>query len=254
MAAVKGVLLDLGGVVYVGTKPLAGAIDAIARLRKAKLPLRFVTNTTRTPRGKLLAELKRMGLAVAADELFTPARAAREIIEQERYRPLLLVHPALKADFAGLARGVREAVVVGDAGSGFTYAALNAAFRALGRGAAFLALANNRSFRDADGELSLDAGPFVAALGYASKREPTVLGKPAPAFFEAAIASMNLRAGETVMIGDDVESDVAGAMAVGAGGILVRTGKYESGAEARMAPPPTQVCDDLAAAVNWLLR
>ena len=55
------------------------------------------------------------------------------------------------------------------------------------------------------------------------------------------------------MVGDDVEADVSGAMAAGLTGVLVRTGKYQPGVEARIDPPPDAVCDDLATAVAWLL-
>lgn len=247
-------LLDLGGVVFVGDTALAGAIEAIARLRDAGLGVRFLTNTTRMPHRRLHEKLRLMGLAIDPEELVTPAMAARRLIEQEGLRPHLLVHPDLEADFAGLPPGSgREAVVIGDAGESFTYDALNATFRALERGAAFLALANNRSFRDADGALSLDAGPFVTALAFASRREPVVLGKPAPDFFRAALASLNCTPDAAVMIGDDVESDVAGALAVGMAGLLVRTGKYQPGDEATIDPPPSAVTADLAAAVDWVL-
>lgn len=253
MTAIKAVLLDLDGVIYVGDRPLPGAIAAVARLRQAGLALRFLTNTTRTPHRALLTKLTGMGLAVAPDELLTPAAAARRMIEEQGLAPHLLVHPALEEDFAGLPPGGREAVVVGDAGDTFTYAALNRAFRALDAGAVFLALANNRAFRDSDGGLSLDAGPFVQALAFASRAEPVVLGKPAAAFFGAALASLDCAPQDAVMIGDDVESDVGGAMDAGLAGILVRTGKYQPGAETRITPPPTAVLNDLPAAVDWLL-
>lgn len=253
MSTFKGALLDLGGVVYLGNEPLPGAVEAIDRLRKAGLAVRFLTNTTRTPRSALLTKLRGMGLSVQEDELFTPALAARRLIEQQGLAPQLLVHPALEEDFAGLPPGEKEALVVGDAAENFSYAALNAAFRVLERGGAFLALANNRSFRDTDGGLSLDAGPFVAALSFASRREPMVLGKPSPDFFLSAVASLGCQPHEAAMIGDDVESDVGGAMAAGLAGILVRTGKYEPGAERLIDPRPSAVAGDLAGAVDWLL-
>ncbi len=253
MTALRAVLLDIGGVVYVGDRPLPGAVEAIARLREAGLAIRFLTNTTRTPHARLLAKLQAMGVPVSAEELFTPAMAARRLLKGRGIAPHLLVHPDLEEDFAGLADSVDRALVLGDAGEGFTYDALNAAFRLLETGAPFLALANNRSFRDTDGELSLDAGPFVAALSYASGRQPVVLGKPSREFFRAALDSVRCTAAEAVMVGDDVESDVAGAIAAGLGGVLVKTGKYSPGAEANIAPPPTAVTDDLAAAADWLL-
>jgi HAD superfamily hydrolase (TIGR01458 family) len=253
MRKLRGVLLDLGGVVYIGDTPLPGVIGAIGRLRKAGLAVRYITNTTRTSRREIGAKLRHMGVPLEPGELFTPARAARDLIESQGFTPHLLVHSALKEDFAGMKPGASEAVVVGDCGDEFTYAALNEAFRALNRGAAFFALANDRSFRDIDGHLSLDAGPFVKALAHASRRDPVVLGKPAPAFFRAAVASLGCGPEEAAMIGDGVETDIAGAMAIGLLGVLVCSGKYETGDERLINPPPSAVAKDLVAAVEWLL-
>lgn len=254
MAAVaKGVLLDLGGVVYVGEAPLPGAREAIGRLKEAGLPLRYLTNTTRKPRRALLETLERMDLPVEEDELFMPAIAARALLERNGLSAHLLVHPALEEDIAGLEGGAGDALVVGDAAEGFTYQAMNAAFRVLEGGAEFYALARNRSFQDDDGERSLDTGAFVAALEYAARREATVLGKPATAFFLAAVDSLGCKPEQAVMVGDDVEADVAGAKQAGLKGVLVRTGKYQDGDEDSISPPPDHVAADLAAAAEWIL-
>lgn len=252
---INGVLLDLSGVVYVGNRTLPGALDAITQLRDAGLPVRFLTNTTRTPKSGILRRLGAMGLTISQDELFTPAEAARNWLAAHQCSPHLLIHPDLRDDFRGLSDWSTKAVVVGDAGTGFTFETLNAAFRLLIGGAEFLALANNRTFRDADGELSLDAGGFVAALEFATQRSATVLGKPSEEFFSAALTSMNCAAGDAVMVGDDAEMDVAGALSAGlAAGLLVRTGKYVPGAETRFDPAPSAVVDDLNEAVRWILE
>lgn len=163
------------------------------------------------------------------------------------------MHPELCEDFSGLRTDGEEAVVVGDAGEFFTYDLLNRAYRKILHGAAFLALAKNRNFLDHDGELSLDAGPFVAALEYASGREATVFGKPAAMFFKLAVESLRCAPEEVAMIGDDVEADVGGAMAAGLMGVLVRTGKYRPGHEAHLAERPTLVAENLKVAVDLLL-
>ena len=252
-AAAKGVLLDLGGVVYVGDEPLPGAREAIGRLKAAGLPLRYLTNTTRKPRRALLESLEKMELPVAEEELFMPAIAARALLERNGLSAHLLVHPALEEDFAGLEGGEGEALVVGDAAEGFTYQALNTAFRVLEGGAEFYALARNRSFQDDDGERSLDTGAFVAALEYASRRQAKVLGKPARAFFHAAVESLGCAPEDAVMVGDDAEADVGGAKDAGLKAVLVRTGKYQEGDEARISTPPDHVAADLAAAAEWIL-
>jgi len=252
-AMISGVLLDLAGVIYDGKEAVPGAAGAVVRLREAALPIRFVSNTTRSPKQAVLAQLDKLGLAVTNGELFTPAQAAREWLSQHHRSPHLLVHPNLIPDFHDLAGSERTAVIVGDAGEAFDYLALNDAYRALIDGAEFLALAPNRTFKDADGKLSLDAGPFVAALEFASQRDAIVLGKPSPAFYLSALASMNCPPAEAVMVGDDAETDVAGALTAGLGhALLVRTGKYRLGDEDRFKPPPTATVDDIAAAVDWI--
>lgn len=253
---IRGVLLDLAGVLYDAGTPVPGSLEAVERLRAAELPIRFLTNSTRSPRRVLLEKLDKMGFQIKAKELFTPARAACDALQARGHAPHLLIHPDLAEDFEGLDDlGPEVSVVVGDAGTHFAFDNLNAAFRQLARGAGFLALAANRSFRDSDGEISMDVGAFVKALEYASETEAEILGKPSPAFFAAALDSMGCAAQDAVMIGDDAEADVAGALSAGLGrAILVRTGKFKPGDEAKAEPPPSHVADDLASAVEWMLR
>ena len=251
---IRAVLLDLLGVVYDGDTQIAGAASAVERLRRAGLPLRFVSNTTRAPRGAIIAQLAAMGIKVADEELLTPARAAVEWLRKHDRQPHLLVHPDLEVEFSGLEGGNGRAVIVGDAGEAFDHANLNRAFRELIAGADFVALAVNRTFKDTDGLLSLDTGAFVAALEFASGRSPVVLGKPSADFFHSALTDLNCPAADAVMIGDDAESDVAGALGAGLGAaLLVRTGKYRPGDETRFNPAPTALVDDVATATDWII-
>ncbi len=251
---IRGALLDLAGVIYDGDRALPGASEAVERLRQAGLSLRFVTNTTRMPKRKILDRLARLGFAMPKSELFTPAEAARAWLACNDAAPSLLVHPNLVEEFQDIPARSKRAVVIGDAGESFDFASLNRAFRELIAGAAFIALAKNRSFKDEDGKLSIDAGAFVTALEYASGKTALVLGKPAAAFFEAALASMNCAPQDAVMIGDDAEADVAGALDAGLGAaLLVQTGKYREGDERRFSPPPTATVADVAAAADFIL-
>jgi len=248
----KGLLLDLDGVVYVGHTALPGSLDAIRLVREAGIPLRFITNTTRRPRRRIVADLAKLGLDVEAQHVFTPAAMTREVLARHELTPFLVVHPDLREEFSGLPSGDAEAVVIGDAGPFFTYDLLNQAYRKILHGAELIALARNRNFLDHDHELSLDAGPFVAALEYASGDTAMVIGKPSPTFFALAVESMDCAPEDAVMIGDDAEADIGGAMAAGLEGILVRTGKYRPGQEATLPQRPTHVVADLLAAVTFL--
>lgn len=240
--AISGILLDMAGVLYDGDTPIPGAVESLKTLRDAGMPLRLVTNTSRQSKHALLHQLRRLGFDVSENELFTATGALVAHLLHDRLRPLLLVHPKLDVEFHALDKDRPNAVVIGDAAERFTYDRLNGAFRLIIDGAPLLAIARNRYFRQADG-LSLDAGPFVAALEYAAGTEAILFGKPAADFYQAALTDLGTSHAETAMIGDDVEADVNGALSLGLQAMLVRTGKYRPGDERRMTGGGTCVAD-----------
>jgi ribonucleotide monophosphatase NagD (HAD superfamily) len=113
-------------------------------------------------------------------------------------------------------------------------------------GAELIALQKNR-FWLTDSGLSLDAGPFVAAIEYASGSEAVVVGKPSEAFFELVLADLGSGPEEALMIGDDVETDIGGALAAGLSAVLVRTGKYREQFVAESGIEPTATIDSIEA-------
>jgi HAD superfamily hydrolase (TIGR01458 family) len=221
----RGLLIDLDGTLYTGNVPIPGARAALARLEAAGVPYRYVTNTTRKPRREVVHRLRELGFPAREDLVFAPAAAANAMLEGRRCH--VLVAEALLEDLTEVVPvdEMAEYVLVGDLGYGFDYARLNAAFRHLMDGAELVALQRNRFWQETDG-LSLDAGPFVKALEYASGKTATVIGKPEPAFFEVALRDLGLEANSVAMVGDDAESDVAGAQRSGLLGVQVQTGKY----------------------------
>ena len=90
-----------------------------------------------------------------------------------------------------------------------------------------VALQRNRYWQTESG-LALDAGPFVAALEFASGKDASVVGKPERDFFRLALEDLGLEAGQVAMVGDDAEADVVGARRAGLVGIQVRTGKWQA--------------------------
>lgn len=243
-------LLDLDGVLYVEDDAIPGALEAVEELRARGLHLRFITNTTSRSRAQVAARLARLGFMLPADTVLTPAAlAVRHCGRVGHTRVRLLVDPALREDLAGLAETPHgeqpDAIILGDLGEGFTYHTLNEAFRAMEAGAELVALQRNRFWRRSDG-LAMDVGAYVAALEYATGLQATVVGKPERAFFDAALADAHGDAPHAVMVGDDIEADVGGAIDAGLAGVLVRTGKYRPGAEERSGITPTAVIDSIA--------
>jgi HAD superfamily hydrolase (TIGR01458 family) len=255
LEGIEGLLLDLSGVLYVQDEVVPGAADTLAKLRDGGIPLRLVTNTTMRPRRSNLERLERLGIEVEPSELLTPATLAARRCEEAGYESVsLVVLDELREDLEGLQEGEGsvDAVIVGDLGEAWDYGVLNRAFRQLMDGAELIALQKNRYWETAEG-LSLDAGPFVSALEYATGREAEVVGKPSDSFFELALSELGVRADRAAMVGDDVEADVGGAMDAGLAGILVRTGKYREDLVRKSGIEPTATVDSIADVPDLLL-
>lgn len=254
----SALLLDLDGTLYVAGAPVPGAPETVAALRRAAVPFRFVTNTTSRPRAALVERLRRYGFEAGQDEMLTPVIAAATIARTRGYTMLapFLPAPAL-ADLAGFdlrggtsgrpAPTPPEAVLIGDLAEQWTYALMQEAFSHLLGGAQLIALSRDRYWRRGD-EIALDAGPFVAALEYATSRNAILAGKPSAEFFRAAVASLPPGAADrgVAMVGDDLWSDVRGAQEAGYRGWLVRTGKFQDQALRDSGVVPDRILHSVA--------
>jgi phospholysine phosphohistidine inorganic pyrophosphate phosphatase len=252
-----GILFDLDGVFYVGDTPAPGGPETLAWVRAHAIPHLFLTNTTSRPRAAIAEKLRGFGIEAQPEEILTPPVAAvRWIRDHVEGTTALFVPEATRAEFAKLetaADGAASAaaVVLGDLGQGWDFPTLNRAFRLLMQSPppALVALGMTRYWRASDG-LRLDVGAYVSALEFASGVTPVVLGKPAAAFYETALALLGCGAGEAVMIGDDIRGDIGGARALGIDAVLVRTGKFRP-ADLDGDIQPTAVLDSVADLPAW---
>jgi HAD superfamily hydrolase (TIGR01458 family) len=252
------ILLDIDGVLHVSGEAIPGAPEAVRSLRESGHRLRFVTNNTTRARARLAEELSVIGFELEEDEIETTPVAAARMLEGKKVLPLVM--SAIRADLSAhvqLVEGGAEVVLFGGADESdetnevFSWEQLNRAFAELRNGARLVCLHRNRWWQTGRGPL-LDAGAFVAGLEYAAEIEAEVVGKPSRAYFEAALAALGAEAGDTTMVGDDVESDIGGAKAVGLQAVLVRTGKFSEEALAVAEPKPDAVLDSLADLPAWL--
>jgi phospholysine phosphohistidine inorganic pyrophosphate phosphatase len=249
LGEIKGVLLDLDGTIFVGDRLVPGAADAVGALRRGGLPLRFNTNTTRMSRLALVGRLREMGLELEVAEVFTAPLAAASWLEKKGLWNLALCVPEVThVDFGHFKVNETspQAVVVGDLGEGWDFARLNQAFQHIMEGAEFVALQRNRYWDTGQG-LALDAGAFVTALEYATGREAVLVGKPSPTFFQVAAESMGVDLLSLAVVGDDPDTDVAGAHACDAAAILVRTGRFRERVLPSNRPQPDLILDSVAA-------
>ncbi len=222
---IKGLLLDLDGVLYIIDKPLEGAQETLKKLKK-KFKVRFITNTTTKPRRLVYEKLVKMGFDVSEEEIFSALEATKHFLKKENAGAFLLLTDIAKEDFKDIPEKPVKYVVVGDARDNFSYQNMNTAFKYLMEGAELIAAAKNKYFRDKDGKLSLDCGAYITGLEFATGKKAKLIGKPNKDFFLLAVKSMGLKPEEVAVVGDDIESDVKGGMDAGLKGILVKTGKF----------------------------
>lgn len=249
LAGVRGALLDVDGTLLRGDAPIPGAAEAVARMRRGDIAVRFVTNTTRRSRGDVAAALVAAGIDASEEEVLAPALLARRVIlESGRLSALMLVPESTRRDLAGVVEGSQSVdwVVVGDLGRAFNWEVLQRAFLALRSGARLLALHKNPFWSAGDEGFLIDAGAFVAALEFAAGVEALVVGKPSRDFFALCIADLGLRSGEVVVIGDDPVNDTLGGAAAGCRTVLVQTGKWTEDGVRRSGAVPDLLLASIA--------
>jgi HAD superfamily hydrolase (TIGR01458 family) len=252
-----GILLDVDGVLHVSGVPIPGAPEAVAQLRQNGHRLRFVTNNTTHSRRRLADQIRGFGIELDDAELQTTAAAAAHVLKGKRV--LALTMPDIVEDLEGmeLVGEGADAVLVGGADETyetnqvFSYMNLARAFAELQAGAELYCLHKNRWWQTARGPL-LDSGAFVAGLEYAAETQATVLGKPSAAYFKAALDALDSDPELTWMVGDDIETDIAGAAAAGLRTVLVRTGKFRPDAVEVARVRPDGIITSIAALPGWI--
>ena len=246
-----GILLDVDGVLHVSGSPIAGAADAVSQLRENGHRLRFVTNNTTDSRRRLADKIRGFGIELDDAELQTTAAAAAHALKGKRVLALTMPDIVEDLEDVELVGEGADAVLIGGADETFetnqvfSYMNLARAFAELQAGAELYCLHKNRWWQTARGPL-LDSGAFVAGLEYAAELEASVLGKPSAPYFQAALDALDSDPELTWMVGDDIESDIDGALLAGLDAILVRTGKYREDRVRQSGVTPTCVVDSIA--------
>jgi HAD superfamily hydrolase (TIGR01450 family) len=253
--AFDGLIVDLDGVVWLGGEAVPGSVAALAELRARRVPLVFLTNDPTSSRAEYAARLKRIGVEADENEIVTSGSALAALLREREATSktaFVIGSPALKSELAGtgleLSSGAdgRDVDVVAVGGHpGFHYDELRIAAQAVRRGAVLYATGRDASFPMPDGPWPA-TGAILAAVEVAAGVRATSVGKPEPYIFEIA---RSLLAGcrRVAIVGDHLESDIAGGKRAGLATILVLTGTAARDDIAGAEASPDLVLPDLAA-------
>ncbi len=255
----RAFLVDVDGVLTRGPNALPGAAEGLASLCRRGRSLVLTNNSTRS-RVELGSHLRSLGFEVRDEDVLGSAFLAA------RY---LLLHGGATVVWVLGEEGIRREmidaghrVVEDPAGAAWvvvgmdrhlTYEKLSLALRAVMAGARVLATNQDGTFPTATG-LVPGAGALVGALRGMGYPPVQTAGKPSPAAFEVALDVLGLRSREVLIIGDRLDTDIAGAQASGLDSALVLTGVNDVEDARRTGISPTWISDSLAAVGRGALR
>jgi glycerol-1-phosphatase len=246
------VLLDLDGCVWVEDHPTPNAREALVELRAAGKRIAFVTNDSRLAPEEYVRKLWSLGLQASLEEIVSVGAAIQYTLASRPPGPTFVIgSPAIFRHVAdagqrivnGTPRAPRAGLVVVAGHDDFTFAELRIATQAVLAGAEIICAGRDRTFPAADGYWP-GTGAIVAALEYATQRTAQSVGKPEVALFETALDRVG--PGRTLVVGDRLDADLAGAAAAGLDGAIVLTGvATREQAEAAEDPAPVAIADNL---------
>jgi len=246
---VHALVLDLDGTVYRGDNPIPGAFETLARCRESGIPVRFVTNNSTQSREQFAAKLTRMGHPTEPEQIVNTAHATGRLLA-DRYPEGTAVY-VVGAD--ALAEAVIDAgfvvsdekaeVVVVGLDRALTYDKLRTAVRLILDGAEFIATNPDRLIPHG-ADLDPGAGSIMAAVQAATEHvaTPLVVGKPEPTLVSLALQSLGTTPENSVMVGDQLRTDVQAGQRAGLFSVLVTTGVPAGGATSVV---PDRVIADL---------
>jgi HAD superfamily hydrolase (TIGR01457 family) len=243
-------LLDLDGVVYRGDERVPHAADVIERLRERDVCLRFLTNnSSRTP-DQVAEKLRDAGVQARATEVVTSALATAELLGPRGGTAFVIGKDGIRIALADagleIVGGDAEAVdhVVIGVDVDVTYERLATACVLVERGAHLVATNADASY-PIPGALWPGAGALLAVITTTTGAEPEIVGKPFEPLFRTAARTAN--ASHPLVIGDRLDTDIAGANRLGWDSLLVLTGVSTREEAERWPDRPTFVAPDLRA-------
>jgi len=248
LGSIDALLIDMAGTLFEGHREIPGSFEFIKSLDKRGLRYCFLTNTAGRTADGIAQAMAANGLPVAPERILNPIVAAEGLLRREglqsfyfagsdHVRAAFSVDPNNDTDPA--------VVVLGDLQDICTYEELNKIYRLISAGARLLTTSYSPYFLT-EGGRSLDTGAFTRMFEQFTGTKAVVLGKPSQLFFEMALAQMGATPETTVMVGDDVITDIGGAAALGMRTVLVRTGKFSEEQLKSASLQPDLTIDKLA--------
>jgi NagD protein len=253
---IRSWLMDMDGVLVREQHPIPGAAEFLARLQELDTPFLVLTNNSMYTRRDLAARLRRSGLEVPEESIWTSALATAGFLEDQRPGGSAFVvgevglTTALHAGGYTLTDSDPDYVVLGETRT-YSFERITRAIQLVVEGARFIATNPDNVGPSPDGPLPA-TGSVAALISRATGVEPYYVGKPNPLMMRSALNAIDAHSEDTAMIGDRMDTDIVAGLEAGLEAILVLTG-VTSRAEAERHPyRPARIVESIAELVDEL--
>jgi NagD protein len=248
---VRHVVLDMDGTLYSGARLFAETIPFLERLRSLGIGYTFLTNNTSRSKADYVTKLRKLGIEAREDEIYTPAESTITYLRTSlpRVKAIALMGtPSLEHEFTEAGFAVNwdapEAVVVGF-DTTVTYERLCRTAYWISRGLPFLATHPDFVCPTSEPTVLVDCGSLCACLTAATGRHPLVFGKPNPSILHELADRLHLAAGQMLMVGDRIYTDMKMAREAGVPAALVLTGETTAAQASGLPQKPELIVADV---------
>ncbi len=224
----QGLLIDMDGVIYSGEQLIHGADNFIKKLLAHDVPFTFMTNNSQRTPLEAVEKLKRLGIEVGVEHIYTSAMATAKFLSDHRPKGTAYVLgeggllSSLTDHGITLVDAEPDFVILGE-GHNFTLHMVQEAVDMILAGARFIATNRDPSPRK-PGWNNLGIAATTAMIEEATGRKAFVTGKPSPVMMRSARKFLGLETAGTTVIGDTMETDIRGGVQMGYKTILVLSG------------------------------
>lgn len=251
----KGYLIDLDGTMYLGTEKIDTAIAFVEKLQKEKIPYLYVTNNSSKRPEQFAEHLQSFGLETKAEEVFTTSMATANYLHEKQ--------PGASVYVIG-GEGVRAALtdkgftIVDDEKADAVVIGLDQKIDYEKLAKACLAVRNGATFISTNGDIAIPTergllpgnGALTSVIAVSTQVDPIFIGKPHSIIVEQALVELGVSKQDTVMVGDNYDTDILAGINAGIDTLLVHTGVTTKEILATKETQPTFVVSTLA---DWEL-
>ncbi len=248
---IRAAILDMDGVLWKGTQPLADLPAVFARMAAQQIKVMAATNNTTRSTHDWVEKLAGFGVSVSEEQVINSAQATARYLEREYPGGAQVYIVGERGLIETLAASGFEnsenhvAAVVAGLDREVTYEKLKRATLLVGAGARLIGTNPDLTLPTPEGEIP-GAGTIIAALEASTGQRAVVIGKPAPAMFEIALERLGTQPQETLVVGDRIETDIAGGQAAGCRTALVLSGVATLEQARAWSPAPDFIAENIA--------